>query len=358
MTTKVWQPGDLFVWLAVGLPLVTWLPLVSHDPSVSVTSNPLFVWVIGGIAGLGLLLAVRDWWLGLWVAWTALTQMWTGTIHGFEEIELTAFGAWALVMVREMNTEKHTLIIRLLLVGAAVQVVYGFGQMVGYDPLWMGLAHFEGATAAQGSLGNPNYYGVYLAMLIPLAPLWLAVLLFAGLLSSKCALGLIAACVGLAVQHRHQIGRAVLLVAILASGWVLVGKDWYSARHRMDVWTLALQDTQGWQWLIGHGPGSWIERIPQLQVNAKVWAHSLFAQAHNDPLQLLYTGGAISVVLLALWFWSHRAMFTGRYGGAVAAVLVGAGGIFTFRLAIPAATAIVLLGLATSKEGLRHDAMA
>ena len=108
----------------------------------------------------------------------------------------------------------------------------------------------------------------------------------------------------------------------------------------------------------GYGLGGWAARIPNLQIQAQFApTGELWREAHNEYLQWICEAGLIGLILLSLWLWTHRAMFTHPvYGGSLAALGVNAFTFFPLHVVQLSLVAIILVGLATApKAEALHD---
>lgn len=339
------------------LPWVGWLPLTTWDPVLAVTQSPMFLLAVLFVGLLAAWIGTRDAWLGLLIGWLAIGVLAHPSLFAFETAELTAFGAVGVVLMRQLPVHRRPQVQRLLVLGGIAQVLYGIAQWFGYDLFWAGTGQIRPMAAQMGTLGNSNYYGDYLAILTPLAPVWLLPIFALGLLLSKSVLAITAAMIGVVMVRRALLPWAGLLGGLGLAYLLATRPEWYhSVMVRLEVWQLALSHGVWWQWLIGHGPGSWYEQVPLWQFTANPNIDAVFRQAHNEVLQLFFESGAMALVCVAGWFWRHRAFVQNPYGGSVAALFITCLGMFPLHLAIVALTAIVVLGLATTEES--HDTMA
>lgn len=340
----------MLIWLVLLLPLTTPLMLVTLSRSVSMTQAPLLVLYVGLLLALAAWIGRADGWLGLFVGWAALALLWAGTPAAIETVEFMAMGAAGLLAVCALSEDRKATAVLVLVGMGLFQVGYGLVQLAGWDPLWWGGHVINPVDGLPGTLGNRGYFGWYVAMLAPLAPLWAMPVFLVGVLLSKSVLAILMAAAGLAWRFRaerwiwYALGGGAAAVALLA---VWRGDVWLDgAWARTGIWRTAVDSISGWAWMIGSGPGSWSVNIPAIErASGGVPAAPVFFHAHNDVLQLFYEGGAVALVLACGWLWAHRAVFLGRYGGCWVALLVGSFGHFGFRLAVTGTTALVLLGL-------------
>jgi len=352
--TKAWHPAYVLVGLLMALPLIAAVPLASPVARIAVTASPTYLYTVGILVLFAGWIGQRDGWLGLLVGWLGLSLLWTPTVGAFETAETITMSAFALLMMQALPRERHGLVVSVLVATGLFQVADGLQQFIGYDVLWHGLSPIVPIKAIFGTTGNSNYYGVYLAMIAPLAPWWAVPFFLVGILLSHSLLGVVAVSAGLLWRVRDQrwLCGGMLVAGLLA--FVLVtlwkGPDAYSGlAHRLTVWRLALSHLTDVGWLIGAGPGSWATQVPALQQQAQIYPNEVFLQGHNEWLQLLYENGLLAVTCLLGWLWAHRQAWTGPYGGACLSILICSLGMFGFRLAMTGCVALVILGLATSK---------
>ena len=343
-------PGCLIVAVAVLLPWLTRWPATTPKLADAIRETPIFVADVGLLLMLAAWILGRDAWLGAFVAWMALSVLWHPQISAYETGLLCALGAMALVLLRRLTPGQVRWTVRGLLIGGGLEVAYSVVNALGYDLFWQGGA-VTPPPHAMGTLGNSNYLAAYLAMTVALVPLtWLPVWGL-GLVMTKSLMGMLAATVALLVRFRaHWIPVActgtvgALLIMGLRDNW----PDTVAARWEM--WRLALHDLSLWTLWVGHGPGAWLERIPDVQMRVGFYPGGIFAWAHSDWLQLLYEGGLIGCALLIGWLVSHRGMWMGPFGGCLAALAVNALGNFPFHVGVTALTAVVLIGMALNQE--------
>jgi O-antigen ligase len=200
----------------------------------------------------------------------------------------------------------------------------------------------EEAPRLHGTFVNPDHLAVYLEIalcvcfamctwafrwakrepslelrvLVVATPIAAWFVIFSGLLLTGSRAGLLAALCGLAAQcfllpsilkYRGGLIVAVLpatagLVALGFMGlqkglgrWLMTSRAEAGWTQRTEVWSSSL-DLIGDFPLTGSGLGSFAQAFPLVQAAELVggrWTH-----AHNDPLELLTTGGAVAGVLL------------------------------------------------------------
>lgn len=356
-------PALALVGLVTALPLTTPWRWYFAKPEQAVTETPKLLLLLGALAVLGVWVATTDPWLGAFSLLTTVMSLrhpWP-----MDPAIFVALGAAAVVVVRHAPGWLHRAAVTGLVALGVVEVGYAALQLAGYDPLWLGWARQSQPLFVHGTIGRNGYLGNLLAVLAPLAPVWLLPVFAAGVLLSHSLVAALALAVGLAVRFRARpaalaLGAATLaLVLALRTASVgsgLLGAATGSWANRMDVWGMGAM-----LWLteapwFGHGPGGWgqVAAIMQLQR----WGQpgqpgELFLQAHSEYLQVAFELGVAGLACLAGWLVAHRRAFLAPAGGAFAAVLVSASAWFPFHLAVVAAPIVVILGLATAPEPAR-----
>jgi len=356
-----WWRQDGVAWVIAGavvlLPSLTWMPLTSPHSPIAVLQTPHWLFACVGLLVLGIWLAETDGWLGLLVAWGALRAIPASYPGTFEAAYGLAFGAVLLVLMRRL-TDHRVLVWPLLLMGV-FQVGYASLQAWGVDLIWCGgiatppespVPTCRLPFRAIGTLGNENYLGAYLGVLVPLSPWWLWPIFGVGLAVTHSLTGTVAALAGLTVRYRAHVRWWGWLLLVGVAGGVAVWSWPVSGVVRWRVWMVAWADTTWATALFGHGLGAWAGRFTVLQPYVTIG--EVFRQAHNEYVQWGYEAGLfIGLGLVVGWLWRHRRLFLGPYAGAVTAILLTAATGFPFHLAIPGLTDLAILGLATAPKG-------
>ena len=350
----------VLVWLVFALPFTTPLLLASPNHWAAYMQSPYLVYAVGCGLIFATWIGTKDRWLGALLAWPVLMCLWVPKAMSYQTVTTMLLSGFALISIWGWRDDWVKLA-RWAFVGAAVfQSCYALIQPFGHDPMW-GLWDSELVKeryAAVGTIGNNNWLGVYLGVLLPLMPLWAMPIVICGLLVSKCLTGIVAAICGLAWMHRKRFLRdgnglytaGFLALAIITIVGVLLwrGHDWPKGiTERVEVWAFVAKTMPWWQWVIGGGPGSWSDIVPFWQLSMNATKHAIFLQGHNEFFQVIFETGVIGLLLMLGWVWAHRAMFNGPYGGALVAMGVSGLTMFGFRLAILGCTALVIIGLAT-----------
>lgn len=350
-----WTPGAVLAGLLVLLPIMSAVPLGGMSSRMALTASPHYLYTVGILALFAGWIAAQDRWMGLLTGWVGLSLLWTPTVAGFETAETLVLSACAVMIVRHLSPTWRAHCTTGLVVMGLFQVLYGVQQWLGYDVLWHGLQPIIPIQAMIGTTGNSNYYGVYLAMIAPLAPWWAVPIFLMGIALSHSLVAVAAVCAGLLWRVRHDQGHLgiglALTIGFAAAVLTLKGPTPLSGMaHRLEVWQLAVQSLTWKGWLIGVGPGSWAQTVPGLQVALGIYPNEVFLQGHNEWLQFLYEYGLVGVGCLAGWLWAHRRAWTGPSGPSCLAVGICSLGMFPLHLAMTGCVALVILGLATAKE--------
>lgn len=328
-------PALLCAALLLALPWSPWTGIAaSPDPAGPFRDTPTYLLSAAGFAVVGAWLWTRDRWLGAAVIYAAALAVLAPNPVALPTVHAFTLGAGALVLLMALPARATSYLRWSVLVSASLQVV-----VMGWQA-WIGLIGPVSGFDISGTLGNPRYAGVALALVMSLAPWWLLPWLGVGVALSQSFLALTVAVVGLVCRWPKWTPAFAVLGA---AGWLAVmevrGGVASTLASRVEVWTLGLWDMLGAPWL-GWGPGAWIVRTPA-HMPGELWLH-----AHNEPLQWVYETGAAGAVLLGGWLWAHRRAWAG-----LLPVFVASLGVQVFHWPTLAAYALVVVGLALREEG-------
>ena len=231
-------------------------------------------------------------------------------------------------------------VVAAVLMGGGVQLAVGLTQ-------WAG----QGRSRLRGTFGNPNHLAFYLEIALALAVAWSiwatvrsrrtahvhehpaarivpfasAFLFLLGLVLTGSRTGLLVGLFAIGVQAvigAVLFGRRRIAVAGMAGaaagivGVFLLGGSGVFSRllgtsavdvvtaDRFQVWGRSLELVKRFP-LLGTGLGSYVEAFP-LVATSELTSTTWF-KAHNDPLELLVTGGLVAVAIVAV-----GAVFLGR----------------------------------------------
>src|SRR3990167_4879909 len=158
---------------------------------------PLFLFWYAAAFVLGVLVGQRDPPLGLFVAYIAALGLYWPTYEGISVVQYVMAAALFVLAVRALarHGPARRVIVGALILSAFVQTVYAGLQVFGYDPAWFGTV-WRADMRTIGSVRNTNMLAIYLAVIAPLAPLWIAAILVGGIVLTKSVLGMLAVTAG------------------------------------------------------------------------------------------------------------------------------------------------------------------
>ena len=251
-----------------------------------------------------------------------LLIVWAGLRAGYHQFPMRSLQVLLLVLMAGLLYAAA----RDLPDRAARQVAWAFVAVGAYEfglgllntmriyP-WMGWVSPDHIGKPMGLLTHPNYWGSYMALLLPLV--WsrlgipAAAAVFALTLWTISGGPVISAAVGALVMAWPLFGRAVRW------GVGLVGAGAIAATMTLHEWRLSGR-TENWQvtwtelmkWpVLGQGLGQFREWAEQY--NQSLGRFFMNRQTHNEPLQLWFELGLIGLALGALWAWqAYRAART------------------------------------------------
>ena len=197
---------------------------------------------------------------------------------------------------------------------------------------WIGVALWQVAVLAQryrqmrrrmvGTFGSPAITAMYLALVLPLAPVWAWPVLALGLAITSSVLALMAVAavvVWLWPSAWLPVAAGGLLVAILwawsptvrgrrLGEWTLRGDTLDSVWARLAVWRIVAHDlTRERSWGFGIGPNQASKRL-------RTWASrvgiELPHECHMELMQVLYEYGLVGVLAVAAFCWRVGAHLT------------------------------------------------
>lgn len=340
--------GAIALFIALTVPYLGYLLALDGPMNIGVIQAPSFLVASGGLLGMGIWIAMKDIWLGALVVWIVLWAIITPSTYTFELAFLFSMAVLGLVFMRRFSPAQAK-VARGLLVGAAIiQVLIANSQWAGHK--WI----YPFGSGAIGMIGNPDYLGAYLAIIAPIAPLWLLPFFFFGLFVTLSISGLVAMVAGLCWVHR-KYWRFYFYPGAFVLGLIIMLKPNWSqnVRMRLDVWWMALDSMDEIEWLVGRGLGRWANAIPPMQDAKHVWDlpdSGRFTEAHNEYVQVFYELGAVGLACVTGWLWNQRKAFLSPYGGSLVAIAVCALGMFGFHIVSVAVISATLIGLATMEE--------
>ena len=401
------------VRLAIPVGLLLWAPL----PFGSVTPKGSMVVVVA--IALGVLIALVDSRRGSALALVApvlaalgalgllgLTQSLTALSVAPGLTRRAAMGWWAIALLLALASlvarqrGARRALLAAAVASAGFQAVYGWRQAVRAPGEIWGIAVAGPGSRLRGTYVNSDHLAILFEIMLAVAVgwawwawrrsrreprferRWLLLLppwlfwgaCWAALFATGSRAALAAAVVGLVAQAVLLFGfrrrgwiPLTLVAVVLAGGLTLVATNpnarlgrqlstpFYEVvnNHRFAVWAPALEIWRASPW-IGSGLGTFEEVFPAAapeELTARRWG-----RAHNDPLELLVTGGVlglgtlvVALVLLArrLWAVYRRGATSADRATAFAALAalasVSVHELFDFGLTIPANAVVLTL---------------
>lgn len=289
---------------------------------------------------LGVLAALAAfWWLRFGYTNTAGGTFWP----------LIAMALWMGLQAPDWGL---SVALALLLASGVAEVAIGLCQA-------FSLPVFLHPTMIHGTLGHRTGYGIYLAVLMPLAFLtdwgWgLAGSYAIGIALSRSSVAGFAALVGLCVVVPQAWGLGVALAGLAfalraierdPASWC--GLKWnhvaesFSARRA--IWMLTFGACLRWPyWLIGHGAQSfWRYARRWVKPGGQLREH--YTECHNDYLEFAFEYGVIGVLAAVVWLWQYGSFAAGDpVTGSAASLGVAMLANFPARVAPIATVGLVL----------------
>ncbi|HTB21204.1 MAG TPA: O-antigen ligase family protein [bacterium] len=307
------------------------------------------------------------------------------------QIPLLALFLAASAALRDGGLRKRAAF--ALLAAGALGSVYALLAPLGWDPFSAGALDLGFGRRAHGTLGNPDFLGGWLAMLLPLALVcaeraqgkartWAKIaagLMLLALLTTFARGAWAAACGGMlaslallrARPHWRGLIPWMALCAVLAGIILALGSGWKGVSDRLDELADIHSDAWGSRVFMGSvaldlarehpitGVGGGAFEMEYLRRQGeRLWSESsqpfrLTADAHNDWAQAAAETGFPGLLLWVLLFalaLRAAAQRGGPEGAAVAGVLAAFGiqGCFHFPWDIVPSAGLVLLALAAA----------
>lgn len=332
-------------FLLLALLVIPWLsrlPFLGGYLGEMFLHNGQYLFMLIAFAGVGYWLSTVDRYLG-WFVMLAAFGAWLhpGWIS-HAAAEAVTFGAGLVYAARFLDQDVAR---RALIASGVCAVAYGLLTQYGGIDLFkykMGIANIS-------VFGNSNLFGVYLALLAPIGPLWFALVCLVGILLSQCKLALLAAMVGMMVTFKPW--RPWIALAGTTGFAYLVWMNpnaFVGTNFRVEIWLTVASYMNPLAWLIGYGPGMWYDLVPKLELALR--HNAFFTNAHNEYVQVIFEFGLVGLGILALWVRDHFKQWKeSPQAGSLASLAVTSAGMFPFRVPAIAVVALLLLGFPCSQ---------
>ena len=303
-----------------------------------------------GLCVLAASMALSDPWAGAMAGYAVIRWLIPPRALGLETAMLVVLGLGLMVTAQSLPKQWDRMAKAAITIAALAQVAVATGQEYLYDPLWLGFAQ-NPTTKLHGTLGNPMYMGTFVGIAGSVAPVVLLPLMAWGVYLSRSATAALALASGLLVRWRSQWKVSLPAAAAILS-WVFWarGRDLYTWKHRLAIWMVA-----GREWvrfpsavLFGFGPGAWLRAWPSVGQSRREM--EVFAQAHNEYVQVGFDGGIVALALVGAWVWAHRRdLARSPWLPAAVAVAVVSVGFFPFQVPGTAVLSLMMVGVASRK---------
>lgn len=226
---------------------------------------------------------------------------------------------------------------------------------------WFGLPIFLDGPNIHGTFGHRTGFGIYLALLVPLAFVsdygWMLASIYAvGVFLSRSTVATTSAVAGLLWVAPSLWPFAVAaVVAALWYRWLKIGPsypggwklrhwgDTYFARSR--IWIVTVRKSREWPtWLVGAGHGAFQQKARTWVRSEKVITGEVYNEAHNDYLEAFYEYGLVGVAALVVWLVRYGDAFalSDPLTGSVLSLAVAGLANFPLRVATLATVALMV----------------
>ena len=349
----------------------------------------IFLWALTGghafkIKNLGILLFLGYMIMHPLVSPPFELQAFNQNIAGFWEYKYMSYvliytGMFSVVSNMNWSRERIDTVLKIMMWTGTISSFYIFIQWFGLDQfqkLAGGSAKNVTGATLTATFTQPNYSGLYIALMVPIAiyfkkPLAICSMIIAVLLiNSKMAL--LTMIVGgsfILIRQYHKIivGYLLPLITIFIMFLITVfyyshsSNDW-SDNGRFGLWQVIFNAcTHPWiseinYFITGHGFGSY----GYIFTSTYTWAMN---QAHNEYLQLLFDSGIVGLsFLLFSIFWLIKRInpFTITDSQTIVlmamflAILVSAIGLFTWQIEPHRFISVVVFALLHNKL-IKHE---
>jgi len=214
-----------------------------------------FIYMLGGIVLFSLL--VKNIWITLFMTWTVFLFSLYKFTSGHPYVMNVFLGCILYYLTKVSVRQEHIRwYVKFFMLFIAINILYAIVQVLGYDWIyWLSDSNAPGGIVQNmdhpsGFMANDGIFGMLMAFGLPLLTifnLWLAPILLIPICISTGSINFMAAGIAYIFILYFRINRAlwvgIMIVLALASipYFLFVDSpDW----TRLDVWKLALQDTQ------------------------------------------------------------------------------------------------------------------
>ena len=298
-----------WIWAFLAVAIATPFPIFGFPmPERAV---PIMWLMLAGVATIIALVARVSIPFAALIGWSVIRAAY----HAFPErslkvLLLVSMVALLYVVARDASDRIARMVAVGFCIGAGWEALLGLVNAFGAYP-WMSMVVAEHVGKPMGFLTHPNYYGSFMALLIPIV--WsvcgipAAVVVYCLILKTVSVTPVLSATAGMLVMAWPLFSRRIRY-GIAGAGVVgvlgtLILHE-FRLSGRTEVWKMAFPEILRWP-ILGQGLGQWRvwaedwDRVNYIPQQGKHFLVTL--QAHNEPYQLLFELGLIGVILGALW---------------------------------------------------------
>ena len=304
-------PAQRIAWIWVFLAVAIAAPFPAFGWPMPERAVPILWLLLGGAATLIALVCRVSTPFAALIGWSILRAGY----HAFPErslkvLLLVVMVAMLYVVARDASDRVARMVAVGFCIGAAWEGLLGLVNAFGVYP-WMAVVIAEHVGKPMGFLTHPNYWGSFMALLLPVvwavAGIPAAAIVYLLILKTVSVTPVLTATAGILVMawplFNRRIRYAVAGTGLAGVLGTLVLHE-FRLSGRTEVWRLAVPEILRWP-VLGQGLGQWrqwaedwdrVNYVPQAGKNFLVTL-----QAHNEPYQLLFELGLIGVILGTLW---------------------------------------------------------
>ncbi len=304
-------PAQRIAWIWVFLAVAIAAPFPAFGWPLPERAVPIMWLMLGGVSTLVALVCRVSIPFAALIGWSILRAGY----HSFPErslkvLLLIVMVAMLYVVARDASDRIARMVAVGFCIGAAWEGLLGLVNAMGVYP-WMSVVMAEHVGKPMGFLTHPNYWGSFMALLLPVvwsvAGIPAAALVYLLILKTVSAGPVIAASAGILVMAWPLFSRRVrgfIGGGIATATALILYLHEFRLSGRTEVWTLAFPEFLRWP-IMGQGLGQWRtwaedwDRANYLPQAGKNFLVTL--QAHNEPYQLLFELGIVGGILGGLW---------------------------------------------------------